>query len=208
MIRIVSIATMLVFLAVLFYLPSVYPPSAFLDRVRVEHEAVSEYWGEEHAARALSRAMDLHGGAKSEVPVATAYQENTGAGSAGSDAARRLSDASRRLFDNEYTRSISALLALFFFRLSSLLELLPLGGAFLLACIVDGLVVRQVKSREFRSHSPELFATHAAMVVLLVCGCLVAFLLPLMWNPLVMSVPFLLAGVFVNQAVANFHSKG
>lgn len=208
MIRVVAIGTMAIFLVVLFYLPSVYQPSRFFDQLRSEHEAIAEHWGEEHALRVLARAIDLHGGVKREPPIPTAYQGGQRGAGAGSVAAHRLSEASARLFDNEYTRSISALLALFFFRLSSMVELLPLAGAFLLACVVDGLVVRRVKSREFRPHSPELFAAHAAMVVLLACGCLVLFLVPLAWHPVAMPVPFMLAGLFVNQAVANFHAKG
>lgn len=208
MIRIVAIATMVLFLCLFFYLPSVYGPDRFLDQIHIEHDLNNRFCGEDHAIHVLDRAMALHGNVQSNPAVSPA----TGAAQASTQldavAAQRLSEASARLFNNQYTRSIDALLTLFFFRLSGLIEWLALLVAFVVACVIDGYLRRSTKSKQFEQHSAELFSFHMALCVLVVCGSLVLFLLPVTFHPFALIAPPILVGLFGNQSIANFHAHG
>jgi hypothetical protein len=80
--------------------------------------------------------------------------------------AREMATVNQRLFNNAYFRSIDALLLLASFRFATLLEWLPWLLAFTVAVLLDGYIVRQIKSKEFRQHDPELFALYT-------CGAIV-----------------------------------
>ncbi|MGB7991840.1 MAG: DUF4400 domain-containing protein [Candidatus Methylophosphatis roskildensis] len=208
MIRLVCIATMVLFLCVFFYLPSVYAPDRFLDQIHAEHALNQRYCGEDHALRVLERAMTLHGDVQSAQPISSAVGAVPASNQLDAVAAQRLAEASARLFSNQYTRSLDALLTLFLFRLSGLVEWLPLLASFVLACLLDGCLRRSIKSKQFEQHSAEMFSAFMSLSVFTVCGFLVVALLPVTFHPYALLAPPILVGLFGNQSIANFHARG
>ncbi len=208
MIRITAIATMVLFLCLFFYLPSVYGPERFLDQIHLEHDLNDRYCGEEHALRVLDRAMTLHGEVQSNAPSPVALSAAAASSPVDAVAAKRLSEATARLFNNQYTRSIDALLTLFLFRLSGLIEWFALLVGFVVACVIDGYLRRSIRSKQFEEHSAELFSLNMALAVLIVCGSLVLFLLPVTFHPFALIAPPILVGLFGDQGIANYHAHG
>ena len=145
MIRIAAIATMVLFLCLFFYLPSVYGPERFLDQIHIEHDLNDRSCGEAHALRVLDRAMTLHGEVQSNAPSPAAVSAAAASSPVETVAAQRLAEATARLFNNQYTRSIDALVTLFLFRVSGLLEWLALLVGFVVACVIDGYFKRSIK---------------------------------------------------------------
>lgn len=208
MIRIAAIATMVLFLCLFFYLPSVYGPERFLDQIHVEHALNDRFCGEAHALRVLDRAITLHGEVQSNSPSPAAVSAAAASSPVETAAAQRLAEAGARLFNNQYTRSIDALVTLFLFRVSGLLEWLALLVGFVVACVIDGFLRRSIKGKQFEQHSAELFSFHMALAALIVLGSLVLFLLPVTFHPFALIAPPVLVGLFGNQSIANYHSHG
>src|SRR5262249_24975073 len=119
-----------------------------------------------------------------------------------------MSQMSTRLFNNQYFKSIGALFALGTYRLSAFVESLPYVFIFVLAAFLDGFVRRIVKSKEFLQHNPELFALHASLVILIACGTVVAFVLPVPVNPILLALAPAIVGIFGSLAIANYHHRG
>ena len=119
-----------------------------------------------------------------------------------------MSQMSARLFNNQYFKSIGALFALATYRFSAFVEWLPYLSVFVLAALLDGFIRRIVKSKEFLQHKPELFALHASLVILIVCGTVVAFVLPVTVHPLLLALVPASIGIFGSLAVANYHHRG
>jgi hypothetical protein len=78
---------------------------------------------------------------------------------------------------------------------------------FVLAALLDGFIRRIVKSNEFLQHKAELFALHASLAILIACGAVVAFVLPVTVHPLVLALVPAAIGVFGSLAVANYHRR-
>ena len=57
-------------------------------------------------------------------------------------------------------------------------------------------------------HNPELFALHASLVILIVCGTVVAFVLPVTVHPLLLALVPASIGIFGSLAVGNYHHRG
>ncbi|MBY0469042.1 MAG: DUF4400 domain-containing protein, partial [Burkholderiaceae bacterium] len=103
--------------------------------------------------------------------------------------------------------AIDALVLLACYRLSTLLEWLPWLVAFCVAALVDGGVVRVLRSREFRQHDPELFALLSCLAIVAACAAVVGFVIPVALHPLLMpSVPLLMS-LLLGRAFANFHRR-
>jgi hypothetical protein len=100
--------------------------------------------------------------------------------------AHEMTSLNRRLFDNAYFRSIDALVLLASYRLSTMLEWLPWLAAFCVAALMDGGVVRVLRSREFRQHDPELFAAFTCLAIVTACAAVVGFVIPVTLHPLSM----------------------
>ena len=206
MIRVVAVVSLLCLLVLVLYLPSAYPPERFLAQLRIEHQATAAFWGEAPALRILSRALGLQDSARQATPVpsvATALPSSA----LGGAVAHEMASVNQRLFDNAYFRSIDALVLLAAFRLSTLLEWLPWLTAFALAVLVDGGIVRLIKSREFQQHDPELFALHACLAIVVACATVVGFVVPVTLHPLVMPGIPIAISVLLSRAVASFHRR-
>ncbi len=98
--------------------------------------------------------------------------------------------------------------ALATYRFSAFVEWLPYLSVFVFAAFLDGFIRRIVKSKEFLQHNPELFALHASLVILIICGTVVAFVLPVTVHPLLLALVPAGVGIFGSLAVANYHHRG
>lgn len=206
MIRAVGVVLLTTLLVLALYLPSAYPPERFLGHVRVEHELNDRVWGREAALRILDRALVLQGGSQQTlVPPAIAAAPNRSPLDAA--LADQISRATARLFGNSYFRSAQALAALGIFRLSSLLEWLPVLVPFLAATLFDGAMRRIVKSKEFIRHDPEAYAISGSLLAFTCGAAAVALIVPVTLHPYLMAGAALAAGVLGPIAVANFHAR-
>ena len=206
-IRVVSTISLILLLILVLYLPSAHPPEHFISQLSIEHERNSAFWGEEHALRILSRMLELHTDAKqaSPIPVTLAAEPRNQVDSVASS---QMSQMSTRLFNNQYFKSIGALFALATYRFSAFVEWLPYLSIFVFAAFLDGFIRRIVKSKEFIQHNPELFALHASLVILVACGTVVTFVLPVTVNPLLLALVPASVGIFGSLAIANYHHRG
>lgn len=207
-IRVVSITSLILLLVCVLYLPSAHPPERFITQLSVEHERNYDFWGGEHALRILSRMLALHADAKAASPIAEALAGSEPRSHVESTAGAEIAHVNARLFNNRYFQSIGALFALATYRLSAFLEWLPYLSVFAIAAFVDGFIRRVVKSKEFLQHNPELFALHVSLVILIACGTVVAFVLPVTIHPLLLALVPIGIGTFGSLAVANYHRRG
>jgi hypothetical protein len=207
-IRVVSTVSLILLLILVLYLPSANPPERFIAQLSVEHERNITFWGEEHALRILSRMLELHTDAQHASPIPDTFVSAESRSQVDSVAASQMSHASARLFNNQYFKSIGALFALAAYRFSAFVEWLPYVSIFVLAAFLDGFIRRVVKSKEFLQHNPQVFALHASLVIMIICGTVVAFVLPVTVHPLLLALVPASIGIFGSLAVANYHHRG
>ncbi len=207
-IRAVSIVSLMMLLVLVLYLPSAHPPEHFIGLLRIEHELNAKVWGHEYALRMLSRMLALHAQTQQASPLPQTFTAPSAPGQIDGAVAAQLLQMTSRLVHNPYLRSLDALLALASYRLAVFLEWLPFLLVFVVAAVCDGAVRRIVKSKEFRQHSPERYALSVSMAIMLACGTVVAFVLPLTLHPVVLPAMPVGIGVFANIALGNFHVPG
>ena len=206
MIRAVAVASLVSLLVLVLYLPSAHPPERFLAQLRDEHRAAAEFWGTAPALRILSRGLGVQDSARRAAPIPS-LGDAPQADVVGAAVAGEMASVNQRLFNNPYLRSIDALLLLAAFRLATLLEWLPWLLAFAAAVMADGLIVRLVKSKDFRQHDPEMFALYACAAIVTGCAAVVGFVVPVTLHPLVMPCVPLLVFLWVSRAVGSFHRR-
>lgn len=206
MIRLVAVTSLLAVLALVLYLPSAHPPERFLAQLRLEHAAAADAWGLIPAARMLERALGAQDATREPVFLPELTDDST-ANPLDTAVAREMTSVNRRLFDNSYFRAVEALLLLALFRLSMIVECLPWFAAFTIAALVDGYVVRAVRSREFLRHDPELFALAICAAIVVVCGTVVASVVPATVHSMLLpSVPLVISALAA-CALASFHRR-
>jgi len=205
-IRVVAVVSLLSLLVLVLYLPSAHPPERFLAQLRAEHQATVMFWGEAPALRILARALGMQDAARQVTPVPSAAAAPL-VGAVDGAVVQAMASVNQRLFNNAYFRSIDALVLLAAFRLSALLEWLPWLAAFAAAVLFDGLIVRLIKSKEFRQHDPELFALYACLAIVTACAAVVGLVVPVSLHPLVMPTVPLLVSVLLSRAVGSFHRR-
>jgi Domain of unknown function (DUF4400) len=205
MIRFVWIAALASILCIVLYIPSAVPPERFLQVLRDEHQVNERVWGEASANRIMVRMLDMQQVTKplSDAPAQTAQAGPQTAVDAA--IANQMSQVSARLFGNPYFRSIDSLFVLVYYRLSAVLELLPLLLIFFGVVAIDGFVLRLVRAKEFISHSAEMFGLSVAGAIALASVVVVGFFLPFQLHP--MFVTLCLLGMFfvLSRAIANYH---
>ena len=211
-IRVVAIMSLATMLGLVLYLPSANPPGRFLAQIRDEHETAVAVLGPEHATRIMSRMLDLQSPAahlsESQSALPAAMSQASSASGVDAAMANQMGLIGQRLFSNPYFRSIDTLLALAMYRLSVWMESLPLLLVFGAMALIDGLVVRVVRSKVFVQHSPEMFALHASLAIVAACASVVACVVPVNVHPYwFAATPFVIA-VCANRAVANYHRRG
>lgn len=206
MIRATAILSLLALLALVLYIPSVYPPERFVQQLKAEYAAAAGYWGDAPATRALDVALRLLESARvASPPVA----QDGGSQTATIDTAvgREMHSVNERLFGNSYFRAIDALVVLAAFRLSMLVQLLPWLAAFAIAVLADGQFQRLVKSREFRQHDPEVFAMAACATIALLCGLVVVTVLPNTLHPIALPSAVVVAVAAGGRMIASYHRR-
>lgn len=206
MIRIVTITSLTALLVLVLYLPSAYPAQRFIAQLRVEHTQLAAFWDKARAERILARSIQAQDATAHRAPI-TGKRNSPPGDASHNSVASEMAAVHARLFDSPYFRSVDALLLLASFRALAMLEWLPWLALFAAAALVDAAVVRWVKASQFGHHNPEAFASCAAGAVLIVCGMLVACLLPINLPPAI--APGMLSAfvVLVTGAVRNFHSR-
>jgi hypothetical protein len=207
MIRAVAVVSLVSLLVLVLYLPSAHSPERFLAQLHIEHQAMMEFWGAAPAQRILSRALSVQDSARQVTPIPSS-SDAPPVNAVGGAVASEMASVNQRLFNNAYFRSIDALVLLAAFRLATLLEWLPWLLAFAAAVLVDGCVVRLIKSKEFRQHDPEMFALYACGAIVLGCAAVVGFVVPVTLHPLVMPCVPLVLSLLVSRAVGSFHKRG
>jgi hypothetical protein len=176
MIRGVAIASLVTLLLLVLYLPAVTPPAAFFERVRSEYSAHGTAWGQGRARRALEGAI-----AMLERPMSTPLMNGTSAqqGRAATAAGRKFDTVSRRLLDSDYLHAFNALALLAGFRLAALAQLAPGLLCLAAAYVVDGLVRRWVKGREFTHPRPEVWTGSVCCTCLALFTAIISSVLPI-----------------------------
>lgn len=208
MIRYIFIGAMSAILCIVLYIPSKVAPSEFMQVLRDEHALAGELWGQEVADRILSRMLVLQQASAAVAPAsdpAPAAGVSAPANAVDAAMAAQVGQVGARLFGNPYFRSIDSLFALVSFRLCAALELLPVLAAFLLAVVIDGSVVRIVRSKEFIAHSAERFSASLAAGILLGAGVVVAWFLPFKLHPMAVMAALLAMLFVMSRALANYH---
>ncbi|MBY0367003.1 hypothetical protein CDN99_12530 [Roseateles aquatilis] len=207
MIRYVWITAMLAILCIVLYIPSAVPPERFLDVLRSEHALNERVWGEATGQRILGRMLDMQqAGKQLSAPPTAEPASSPASGAIDTAVAQQMSAVSTRLFGNPYFRSIDALFVLVTYRLSALVELLPLLLIFCGVVAVDGLVLRQVRAREFVPHSAELFGGSVVGGITLGSVVVVACFLPMQLHPMFITLTLLLMLFVLSRALANYHA--
>lgn len=205
MVRYVWIGSMLAILCIVLYIPSASPPERFTQVLRAEHAASRDIWGPVVADRILRRMLDMQQGTPSvSVPPPQTIQVGQQP-SVDAAMAAQMTQMSMRLFGNPYFRSIDSLFALATYRLSAIIELLPLLAIFLLVVGVDGLVLRQVRAKEFVAHSAEMFGVSLIAAIVLGSMVAVAAFLPIRLHPMFVTLSLLGMLFALSRAVANYH---
>jgi len=206
MIRLTAVASLTLLLLLVLYLPSALPPERFVAQLRSEQLMNERFWGQTQALRILDRMLDLQASMAGVSPVPSDAKAPS-VDQTHAAVAVEMGRVNQRLFHNAYFRSIDALLALATYRFCALLEWLPalwLVGA---ALFVDGLLVRVIRSKEFKQHNPEVFALYACAAIVVACGTVLAFVLPFAIEPVVWGSAPLAAAVFVRGSTANYHRR-
>ena len=157
------------------------------------------------AFRILRRMLDIQQGSPplSEPPAPLVHVGQQPAVDAAM--AAQMTQMSMRLFGNPYFRSIDSLFALATYRLSAIIELLPLLAIFLLVVAVDGFVLRQVRAKEFVAHSAEMFGGSLIVAIMLGGMVAVAAFLPMRLHPMFFTLTLLAMLVALSRAIANYH---
>ena len=206
MIRFISTVSLLALLVLVLYLPSACPSQQFIDHLRIEAGLNRAFWGPDRAMRILARMLDIQASTKKASPVPSVAEAPATAG-VDATVANAMVQVNRRLFNNPYFHSIDALLALASYRLSALVECLPILLVFIVMILFDGFLLRIVKSREFVQHNPEIYAVNACAAIMTTCATVLAFVLPVTLHPLVFPIAPVAISVFMSRALANFHRR-
>ena len=210
MIRAITIGSLVTVLMLVLYLPSSQPPEHFIAQLRQEHERNLAFWGEATAERIFDRMIRLQDGVQTYSPVPTAADSPvplplpTGVSPA---VQQEMARVNARLFNNSYFRAIDALLALASYRLATLAQWCIPSGVIILALLADGMLIRALKAKELRHHSPELFAVFTSLVIVTLCACTLALVWP--WSLPSVAWAAVPSGVawFLAQAIAQFHRR-
>ena len=207
MIRIITVAALTLLLIFVLYLPAANPPERFLAQIRSEHTINASFWGEARAEFILDRALTMNQALSAASPVpSTAQAPQTDR--MAQAVAHEMERVNQRFFGNTYFRSIDSLLLLATFRLAALFEWLPVQAFVVLAIVIDGLIVRILRSKEFKPHDPEWFALHACAFVLLAGTNVLAFVVPITIAPTVLATVPIAGAFFLGRVIANFHRRG
>ena len=206
MIRVVAIFSLSTMLLLILYLPSAHPPDRFVQLILQEHLHASETWGIANAERILDRGMAMTAQAAAATPLPRDHVAHSSPPSSGR-IGEEMEQVNRRLVDNDYFRSIEALLGLASYRLSALLEWAPRSALLILAILADSIARRVIKAHEFTRHDPEVFALCLCAAIILACACALSLTLPVPMHPLTWAAAPIAVAAPIARSVADFHRR-
>ena len=207
MFRLIVGGTAVAIVALALYLPAAFPPERFLEQIRFEHELNLAAWGSRDAMDVLDQALALRS-KLIPTPATLAKTEPPQPRTAADDAlAREISSTSDRLFGNVYFAALEAMGAMMLHRVAALFEGAGLVLVFAVAALIDALLRRAVKTKQFEQHHPEVFGACGVLVVLITLATAGAFLIPMTLHPYLIATIPLLVIVLLALAIANFHSR-
>ncbi|WP_395401150.1 DUF4400 domain-containing protein [Pseudoduganella sp. UC29_106] len=201
MIRIVAITSLAFLLVLVLYLPSARPASAFIAQVRIEHAALSSFWGSEHAIAVLENMLEFQHASTPHPPLMPAQSADA---KASNKVHNEVAAVGHRLLNNEYFRSLNALLVLATYRVAVLLFFLAGVAPFLTAAFVDGLVRRAVKGKDFSGHHPEVFSGCSCGVIVIACAIVIACVIPEQLPAILFPMLLVACGALASIGIANY----
>jgi len=187
-------------LALALAVPTLVSPTAISAAIREESRLHALYLGNAAARDALERArrwLGLPASPDAEIAQAATAQRDP--------LSERLANVGARILETAYFERSRALVRLAAHRAAALAEWLLLGLPVLMAVIVDGAVMRTVKTRAFVHLSPVLFGLglHGALAAL--GGAFVLLFVPHTIHPLAWAALIASLAVAARSTVANFH---
>lgn len=206
MIRYLAITLTAGLLCLVLWLPASHPAAQFYRSALAEHNSCSDLWGTQFATAALGKtlaAADIkrQAAVPSAIPIGpTGPAEHRLAG--------RMQDMMERFYGTPYMSALEAMTALAYYRLATLLYLLPGAGLLLLPALFDAAARRVIRTYEFRHHDPERYSFAIAGVMITTVAVLVSCVLPLPLPPMLVPDTMLSAIYCLHVAVANFHHSG
>jgi len=203
MIRIVFIASLALVVCTLLYVPSITPAERFIDAIQAENEAHRSLWGEDTANRVMLRLLDMQQAVKQ--PHLQQASPTPAPNTPEAAVAQQVGAMGTRMFANSYFRSIEALVMLASYRACALVELLPMALIVLIVVMIDGLVVRVVRSREFIPHSAELFSASAIGAIFIGAGVVLSLFLPFSIHPMYPAAALMTMLFVLSRCVSNYH---
>lgn len=203
-IRIVAVTALTALLVLVLYLPAQVAPERFVQTVRTEHTLNARFWGDALALRLLGRAMSWQALAHQVTPAEPRLQVAATADVAVQSAVAALGE---RLAANAYFRNLRLLWLLASYRASVLLQCWQVLALLAGTMVVDGLVGRSLRQKEFVEHNPEMFACAVCLLILLLCALVVAFVLPLTLPSMLTPTVCVLTCGFLRLAIANYQKS-
>ena len=177
------------------------------SRIPDSRQIATGYWGLQPATRMLDRAVRMQEATANVTPI-PASKDAPSTSAVNGAVLLEMTSVNQRLFNNPYFRSVDALLLLASYRLSTLLEWLPMLSVFVMAAIADGGFARFIKAKEFRQHDPEMFALYVGLGIVVLCASVIGFVWPMRLHPLLLPCAPLVVGMLVGRALGCFHRRG
>jgi hypothetical protein len=205
--RALAIVLLLSFVCLFLYLPAMQPAEQWVQRLHAELQLHTRAWGPAHAQCILDDAIERSAGLRRAAPSLPGPADSAPGSPIDAAMATQVGATVARLADSAYLRSIEMLMTLAVFRLSALLSVLPWVVGPGLAAVVDGLVRRRIKSREFLQHHPEEFAAGLCCMLLTVGVAAIASILPVSVHPLFLLALPLAFVLSARLAIANYHTR-
>lgn len=197
--------TLCVVLLYAVYLPAVHPPERFVEQIHVEHGLNIDFWGAQRAQHLLQRSLAWYSHQGELVPAAFAYSPTAASDRAAAGVSEHMGNVLERLLHNPYTRAFDALVLLATYRFSGVLNWLQWMAAFLLLACFDGYLVRLIRSKDFRAHSPLHFALCTLGATFALAFILVLLVVPVSVSPLLLGSVLLVLGTLIAIAISHFH---
>lgn len=203
MIRYLAIILTAGLLCLVLWLPASHPAAEFYRAALAEHISNSNVWGRQFSTAALSRALAAtsirH---QSAVPSAIPIGPT---GAAEHRLTARMQDVMERFYGTPFMSALDAMTVLAYYRLATLLYLLPGAGLLLLPALLDAAARRVIRTHEFRRHDPERYSFAIAGAMIASVAVIASCVLPLPLPPILAPCAMLLAIYCLHVVIANFH---
>lgn len=204
MIRVVAVLSLTLMLILVLYFPAARSAPVFLQQIRAEHDASVATWGNDHAFRMLQHMLEWHASSTTRAPLMTSDSLKQGGDK---QVNQEVAAIGLRITNNEYFRSLNALLMLATYRFAVTLYFLPAFLPLLGAGIVDGLVRRAVKGTDFTGHNPEVFSLCASGTIVVLCCLVVGLVVPVTLPRALIPVLLTVASLLIGIGIANYHKR-